>query len=189
MALVERQLGHMNRIVEDALDTSYIGYRPAALRCHRLDLQDAVLAAVEAARALVPANTHTLSLSMPAQAIAVWADPTQLAQALNNVLANALKFGRVPVKVAVEVERRSAQALVRITDNGIGMSPATLARLAAVFGRGDAAGAGLPAGGLGVGLWSACRVVEAHGGSMHADSPGPDLGSTITIALPVQELH
>ena len=191
MALVERQLGHMNRIVEDALDTSYIGYRPAALRCHRLDLQDAVLAAVEAARALVPANTHTLSLSMPAQAIAVWADPTQLAQALNNVLANALKFGRVPVKVAVEVERRSAQALVRITDNGIGMSPATLARLSAVFGRGggDATGAGLPAGGLGVGLWSACRVVEAHGGSMHADSPGPDLGSTITIALPVQELH
>ena len=190
MALVERQLGHMNRIVEDALDISYIGYRPAALRCHRLELQDAVLAAVEAARALVPANTHTLSLSMPAQAIAVWVDPTQLAQALNNVLANALKFGRVPVKVAVEVERRGAQALVRITDNGIGMSPATLARLSAVFGRGgDATCAGLPAGGLGVGLWSACRVVEAHGGSMQADSPGPDLGSTITISLPVQELH
>ena len=188
LALVERQFGHMNRIVEDALDTSYIAYRPPALQCRRLPLQDAVLAAVEAARALVPAQTHMLSLFMPAEAIAVWADPTRLAQALNNVLANALKYARAPVKVSVEVECRGAQALVRIADNGIGMSPATLAWLAALFARdGDAATP--PAGGLGVGLWSACRVVEAHGGKMHADSAGPDLGSTITITLPVQQLH
>ena len=186
LALVERQFGHMHRIVEDALDTSYIAYRPAALQCHRLHLQDAVLAAVEAARALVPAQTHTLSLSMPAEAIAVWADPTRLAQALNNVLANALKYARAPVRVSIVVERRGAQALVRIADNGIGMSPGTLAHLAGLFGRD---GGATPAGGLGVGLWIAGRVIEAHGGKMDADSAGPDLGSTITIALPVQELH
>ena len=187
LALVERQFGHMNRVVEDALDTSYIVYRPSALQCHRLPLQDAVLAAVEAACALVPAQTHTLSLSMPTEVISVWADSTRLAQALNNVLANALKYARAPVQVSVEVECRGAQALVRIADNGIGMSPASLAHLAALFAR--AGGATPPAGALGVGLWIACRVVEAHGGKMHADSAGPDLGSTITITLPVQQLH
>lgn len=186
LALVERQFGHMNRIVEDALDTSYIADGPAVLQCHRLSLQDAVLAAVEAARALVPAQTHTLSLSMPTEAIAVWADSTRLAQALNNVLANALKYARAPVKVSVEVECRGAEALVRIADNGIGMSPATLACLAALFAR--SGGATPPAGALGVGLWVACRVIEAHGGKLDADSAGPDLGSTITITLPVRQL-
>jgi PAS domain S-box-containing protein len=187
LALVERQFGYMNRIVEDALDTSYIADRPAALRCHRLSLQDAVLAVVEAARTLVPVQTHALSLSMPPEAIAIWADPIRLAQALSNVLANALKYAWAPVRVSVAVERRGAQALVRVADNGIGMSRTTLAHLSAMLGR---AGSGAPpAGGLGVGLWIASRVVEAHGGKMEADSAGPDLGSTITITLPVQELH
>jgi len=190
LALIDRQCGHMNRLVEDALDTSIISYRPAALQCYHLDLQDAVLAAVEAARALMPAKSHTLSLSMTAQPIPVWVDPGRVAQALNNVLGNALKYSSASgrVEVAVVVERQDGQALVRITDNGIGMSPRTLAHLSALFGS-DGDSAPPPAGALGVGLWVARRWIGAHGGSMQANSPGPDLGSTITITLPVHAVH
>ena len=188
LALVERQFGHINRLIEDVVDTSYICHGQAVMRRDRLVLQEAVLAAVDTARALVSARTHRVSLSMPPQPIPVYADPTRLAQALNNVFANAIKYSRAPVEIVVEVEMRGAQALVRIGDNGIGMSPRTLARLFDLFARTDEAEV-LPAGGLGVGLWITRQLVEAHGGSIRADSRGPDLGSTFTITLPVLEVH
>ena len=185
VALMERQFGHMNRLIEDVLDTSYICYGQAQLQRHRLVLQDAVLAAVDAARALVSAKTHQLSVAMPRAPIVLSADPTRLAQAFNGVLANAIKYSRAPARILVEVELRGAQALVRVTDNGIGMSPRTLARLFELFTRVDDKGAPVPGGGLGVGLWIARQLVEAHGGRIAADSGGPDLGSTFTITLPV----
>ena len=185
VALMERQFGHMNRLIEDVLDTSYICYGQAKLMRHRLVLQDAVLAAVDAARALVSAKTHQLSVAMPREPILLSADPTRLAQAFNGVLANAIKYSRAPARILVEVELRGPQALVRVTDNGIGMSPRTLARLFELFTRVGAGGAPVPGGGLGVGLWIARQLVEAHGGRIAADSRGPDLGSTFTITLPV----
>jgi PAS domain S-box-containing protein len=186
VALMERQFGHMNRLIEDVLDTSYICYGQAQLKRHRLVLQDAVLAAVDAARALVSARTHQLSVAMPREPIMLSADPTRLAQAFNGVLANAIKYSRAPARILVEVELHGTQALVRVTDNGIGMSPRTLARLFELFTRVDDKGAPVPGGGLGVGLWIARQLVEAHGGRIAADSRGPDLGSTFTITLPVE---
>jgi len=185
VALMERQFGHMNRLIEDVLDTSYICYGQARLMRHRLVLQEAVLAAVDAARALVSAKTHQLSVAMPREPILLSADPTRLAQAFNSVLANAVKYSRAPAKILVEVELQGTHALVRVTDNGIGMSPRTLARLFELFTRVDDKGAPVPGGGLGVGLWVARQLVEAHGGRIAADSRGPDLGSTFTITLPV----
>ena len=189
LALVERQFGHINRLIEDVLDTSYVCHGRAPLQRHRIILQEAVLAAVEAARALVSARTHTLSLSMPPDAIPVYADPTRLAQAFGNVFANAIKYSRAPVKIGVQVERQDAQVLVRISDNGIGMSSRTLARLLDLFARSGSEAEAMPAGGLGVGLWITRQLVEAHGGSIRADSGGPDQGSTFTIVLPVHQVH
>ena len=167
----------MTRLLEDVLDTSYAYYGQAAVQPQALDLRDAVLAAVEGARALVSEKTHTLLLSMPPQPIPVLADPTRLAQAFNNVIANAIKYSRAPVRIAVDVERRDTQALVRVTDNGIGMSPRTLARLFELFTRAEGDGEVLPAGGLGVGLWITRQLVEAHGGTIGAcllyTSPSP----------------
>lgn len=187
VALMERQFGHMTRLLEDVLDTSYIYYGHAAVRPQALDLKDAVLAAVEGARALVSARTHTLLVSMPPQPVPVLADPTRLAQAFNNVLANAIKYSRAPVRIAVDVELRGTQALVRVTDNGIGMSSRTLARLFELFTRAEGDGEVLPAGGLGVGLWITRQLVEAHGGTIGADSGGADQGSTFTIMLPLAD--
>jgi len=189
LALVERQFGHINRLIEDVLDTSYICHGRARLQRHRIVLQEAVLAAVEAARALVSSKTHSLSLSMPPEPIPVYADPTRLAQAFGNVFANAIKYSRVPARIVVEVEKQDAQVLVRISDNGIGMSPRTLARLFDLFARKGSELEALPAGGLGVGLWITRQLVEAHGGSIRAASDGPDRGSTFTIALPVHQVH
>lgn len=187
IALMERQFGHISRLLEDVLDTSYICYGKAELQCHRLDLRDAVLAAADAARSTVSAKTHTLTVDLPTRPVMVWADPTRLAQAFNNVLANAIKYSRAPVHILVDVERRDGHVLVRVTDNGIGMSARTLARLFELFTRADSHGEVLPAGGLGVGLWITRQLVEAHGGRIGADSCGADLGSTITITLPVDD--
>jgi len=194
VGLVEQQFGHMGRLIEDVLDASYISYGQLALRCQRLALAGALAAAVDAARTLADAKGLALTLTMPQAAPDggpyVHADPTRLAQAIGNVIANAIKYTPAPGAVRVELEYAGERAIVRTLDTGIGMSAATTSRLFELFARGeDGAGHGTgyagPVGGLGVGMWVTRQLVEAHGGAITAASDGPGAGSVFTIALPL----
>lgn len=187
LALVERQFGHMSRLIEDVLDISQVSRGQLALRRERVVLQDAVASAVEAARTVAERKGLALELSMAPLPLMVDADPVRLAQALGNVIVNSLKYTPAPGAVRVEVGSEEAQATVCIADTGVGMSDATLERLFGLFVRGDEIGlAAAAADGLGIGMWVTRQLLEAHGGSIRAASAGQGRGSAFTITLPLQ---
>lgn len=187
LALVERQFGHMSRLIEDVLDISQISRGQLALRRERVVLQDAVASAVEAARTVADRKGLALELSMAPVPLVVDADPVRLAQALGNVIVNSLKYTPAPGAVRVEVATEEAHATVCIADTGVGMSDATLERLFGLFVRGDEIGlAAAAADGLGIGMWVTRQLLEAHGGSIRAASAGQGRGSAFTITLPLQ---
>lgn len=183
--LVERQFGHMGRLIEDLLDTSQLCRGQLSLRRERLSLRDLVEAAVDAARGLADSKGLALEVGLPDAALQVDADPTRLAQALGNVIANAIKYTPAPGTVGIEAGEDAGWAWLRVADTGLGMSAVTLERLFDLFVRGSDIEAAGAVGGLGVGLWVTRQLVEAHGGTIEASSEGPGRGSVFLIRLPL----
>ena len=186
--LMEQQFAHMGRLIEDVLDASYICHGDMALRLQRLSLQDVVQAAAEAAREAVAAKGLELAVCCTEEPCILDGDPTRLAQAVSNVIANAIKYSPAPGMIRVGLERRGPRALVTVADDGIGMSLETRERLFELFVRGrENEIARSEASGLGVGMWVTRQLVQAHGGSIHAGSDGLGKGSTFTIELPLAQ--
>jgi signal transduction histidine kinase len=184
--LMERQAGHMGRLIEDVLDASYICHGHMSLRLERLSLPELVGAAVEAAQPAAQERRQRLVLDADAGPMAVEADPTRLAQAVANLISNAIKYSPHPGTVRIAVRREGGAVAVSVMDEGIGMSADTRQRLFELFVRGrDPAVASSGATGLGIGLWVAHRLVESHGGSICAASEGVGKGSRFTITLPL----
>ncbi len=182
-AMMERQLGHLIRLVDDLLDISRVTSDKIRLRLEDTDLRAAVEAAIETSRPLVETGGHVLTARLPAEPVWIHADPTRVTQVISNLLTNAAKYtpdgGRIDVSVAVEGD----QAMTRVTDTGIGI-PADM--LPKVFDLFTQVGKHLERsqGGLGIGLSLVKRLVEMHGGTVTAESNGPGRGSTFTVRLP-----
>jgi len=185
-AMMERQLGHLVRMVDDLLDISRITLGKIRLVESRVDLDRVVTSAVETTKALLEAAGVELVLDVAAGPLVVHGDPTRLAQVIANLLSNAAKYTPRGGRVTVAVAPRGDQVTVTVTDTGVGIPPD---KLAAVFEMFVQLGQSLDRanGGLGIGLTFSRRLIELHGGTLEAHSEGDHRGSTFVVRLPLLE--
>jgi PAS domain S-box-containing protein len=176
------EVDRLERLVTDLLDVSRIQQGRLELRPEPTDLAElarAVLARSEGAAERL--STHRLTLDAPAPVAGVW-DPSRLDQVLTNLLSNAMKYSPEGGEIHVRVTREAGQAVIEITDQGIGISPEEQARLFQPFARGDAAR--MTIGGTGLGLFISQQITARHGGDITVEST-PGAGSRFTVRLPV----
>jgi signal transduction histidine kinase len=182
--VLERQLHHLTRLVNDLLDVARITGGKIQLHKARLDLARLVRTAAEDHRPLLEGKRLALALEMPPLPLWVEGDDTRLAQVMDNLLQNAAKFtppgGRVTVQAAADGDR----AAVYVCDTGMGIEPALLPQVFDSFTQADRSLDRSP-GGLGLGLSLVRGLVELHGGGVEAQSKGPGRGSRFSFRLPL----
>ena len=183
--VINRQVAHLSRLVDDLLDVARISEGKLILRRQETLLQAALDAAVETARPLIEARGHQIALHVPPQHIILDADPVRLAQAIGNLLHNAAKFTNRDGLLRVDVTLPAAGRVhIAISDSGIGITSYNLPRIFNMFAQGAAAH-DRAHDGLGIGLSLVATLARLHGGELTATSPGIDLGSTFTLDLPL----
>jgi PAS domain S-box-containing protein len=183
-AMMERQLQHLVRLVDDLLDVSRISRGKLHLRKERIELAAVAGHALEMCDALVKQHHHELTVTLPDEPVYVDADRTRLAQALGNLLNNAVKYSDPGSRIRLIVERKGDEAVIRVKDNGVGIPAAMLPRVFDLFTQVDRS-LEKSQGGLGVGLTIVKRLVEMHGGTVEAHSEGHGRGSEFVIRLPI----
>ncbi len=192
--IARRQMKHMALLVDNLLDISRIERGKLSLRLARLDLVELVRDLAEAERARIEAADLAFSVVLPDEPLWVDGDPTRLTQVVLNLLSNAAKFtdpgGRVEIRVAAApegpagpAEPAGETALVSVRDTGAGLAPDELERIFEPFAQTPDAVA-RAAGGLGLGLPIVKGLVEAHGGTIRAESAGRGRGAELTVRLP-----
>jgi PAS domain S-box-containing protein len=181
--MMDRQLGHMVRLIEDLLDISRISRNKMELRRSRVHLADVIHAAIETARPQLDAAGHHLELTLPAEPVVLDADLTRLAQVFSNLLTNSAKYTEPGGRIRLTAELRDGAIAVAVHDDGIGIPTAALPTLFDMFSQVDRS-IERSRGGLGIGLALVKGLVEMHGGTVTAESPGPGHGSTFTVLLP-----
>jgi len=181
--IIDRQVQHMARLLEDLLDVSRISRSKLELRPEVLDLAGVIEAAVETSRPLIEAANHELTVDVPRGALWVNADPVRLAQVFANLLNNAAKYTRDGGRITIAGHLESSHVVVAVRDNGIGIAPEMLPRVFDMFAQAEPA-VGRAQGGLGIGLSLVKGLVDLHGGTVRADSPGPQQGSAFIVSLP-----
>jgi PAS domain S-box-containing protein len=184
LEMMERQLRHMVRLIDDLLDLSRISRGKIALQKAQVELADIVRQAVETSRPLIAQSGHRLTIGLPAESVFVEADTTRLAQAFANLLNNAAKYTETGGCIALTVERQDREAVVRVKDSGVGIPPLMLSRVFDIFTQVDRS-LEKSQGGLGIGLSLVKRLVEMHGGTVEAHSEGVGQGSEFIIRLPI----
>jgi PAS domain S-box-containing protein len=182
--VIDRQLRHTVRLVDDLLDVSRITRGRLELRRERVELAAIIEQALETSRPHIERARHQLVVSLPRQPVSLSADPVRLAQVFANLLNNASKYTERGGRITLTAEREDSDVVVRVRDTGIGISAAHLPRLFEMFSQVDSA-LDRSQGGLGIGLSLARGLVELHGGSISAHSDGPGQGSEFTVRLPV----
>ncbi len=182
--MVERQLAHMVRLIDDLLDVSRVSRGRLELRRQRVTVRAVLDAALEASRPLAEAARHELVVRLPDEPLTLDADPVRLAQVVSNLLNNATKYTSPGGRITVTAERAGAEAVVRVADTGAGIEAEQLSEVFEMFNQ---VGKTLDRsqGGLGIGLALVRRLVEMHGGTVAAESPGVGQGSTFTVRLPL----
>ena len=184
-AIIDRQMNHMVRLVDDLLDVSRISRGRLELRRERHELHALVSQAIESARPSIDRMEHGLAVAMPAERLLVDADGVRIVQAIVNLLTNAAKYTPHGGSIRLEVAPGDrGWAAVHVVDNGIGMSPEQISRAFDMFWQ--AKGNIESQGGLGIGLSLARSIVEMHGGSLNARSDGPGLGTEFAMRLPIK---
>ena len=181
--MMDRQLEHMVRLIDDLLDISRIGQNKIELKRARVPLAAVINSAVETARPVIEAEGHELNISLPSEPLFLDADLTRLAQVFSNLLSNSAKYTRPGGKIWLTVERKGEDAIVAVRDNGIGIPTDALQRVFEMFCQIDRS-IERATGGLGIGLALVKGLVEMHGGTVVADSEGLGRGSTFTVRLP-----
>ena len=184
--LLERQLKQLVRLIDDLLDVSRITQGRLELRREKLDLAIALRMAVETSRPLIESRQHTLHVTAPAASYFVDADATRIAQVFSNLLNNSAKYSPAGSSITVRVTREGAHSVTTISDNGVGIPHAMLARVFEMFERVDREPEAAQDG-LGIGLTLVRRLVELHGGTVTAQSEGLNRGSTFVVRLPLWE--
>jgi PAS domain S-box-containing protein len=186
--MMERQLGHMVRLIDDLLDISRISQNKMELRRSRVLLTDVVRSAVETARPAIEAAGHELIISLPPEPVHLDADLTRLAQVFSNLLTNSAKYTERGGRIWLAAERRGGEVIVSVRDTGIGIPGAALPRIFDMFSQ---VGRSIEraTGGLGIGLALVKGLVEMHDGTVTAASEGQGKGTTFTVKLPALGDH
>ncbi len=181
--MMDRQLGHMVRLIDDLLDISRINLNRLELRRERIALAEVMHSAVETARPLLDAAQHTLEVSLPAEPVDLHADLTRLAQVFGNLLTNSSKYTDPGGRIRLTARCEPVEVVVTVEDSGIGIPPTALPTIFDMFSQVDRS-MERARGGLGIGLALVKGLIEMHGGTITAASPGPRQGSTFTVRLP-----
>jgi PAS domain S-box-containing protein len=184
LEMIERQVEHMVRLVDDLLDVSRITRGKIELRRERVDLAAVAVRAVEGSRPLIDARRHRLEMRLPDGPLPVDGDPMRLAQVVWNLLNNAAKYTPEGGRIALTVEAAGGEAVVRVRDTGMGIPADMLARVFDLFTQVDRT-LDRAEGGLGIGLTLVRRLTEMHGGTVAAHSAGPGQGSEFVVRLPL----
>jgi signal transduction histidine kinase len=181
--MMERQVQHMTRMVDDLLDVSRITRGKIELRKEVVDLASVVGRTVEATRPLFEDRRHELAVDLPPKTLRLEADPTRLEQVLANLLNNAAKYTDQGGHIRLSARQEGGELVLRVRDTGVGIAPDMLARIFEPFMQADRV-LHQSQGGLGIGLTLVRRLVEMHGGSVTAYSEGPGKGSEFVLRLP-----
>lgn len=184
MAVIDRQVTHMTRLVSDLLDVSRISRGKIQIVRRHLDLTELVRGVLEDHRAVFVARRIALGERLPSWPLWVHGDAARLAQVVGNVLHNAAKFTPEAGRVDVELSGEGRWAVVRVTDTGVGIPAEMLARIFEPYTQVEQA-LDRPAGGLGLGLALVKDLVARHGGEVSAASRGPGEGAEITVRVPL----
>jgi signal transduction histidine kinase len=182
--IIQRQVHYIGRLVDDLLDVARFQTGKLELRKELVHLDKLVEEAVSAAMPAAETRGHQLSVGGNGTPI-VHGDPVRLVQILSNLLSNAIKYTPPNGRIAVEYGVEAGQAFARVVDNGRGISAAVLPKVFEMFVQERVAESG--AGGLGLGLGLARRLVELHGGDLHASSAGEGKGATFELRLPLAD--
>jgi PAS domain S-box-containing protein len=182
--MMDRQLGHMVRLIDDLLDISRINQNKMELRRSRVLLADVISSAVETARPLIDAAGQELTVALPPEPVFLDADLTRLAQVFSNLLTNSAKYTERGGRIWLSAELQEGDVVVAVRDTGIGIPADALSSIFDMFSQ---VGRTIErsTGGLGIGLALVRGLVEMHDGVVVAASDGPGKGSTFTVKLPV----
>jgi signal transduction histidine kinase/DNA-binding response OmpR family regulator len=181
--IVERQVSHLTRLVDDLLDVSRITRGKVELKTRAVELSETVARAIEIASPIVEQRRHHLVLEVAPQGLTVNADPVRLAQVVANLLTNAAKYTDGNGTIAVTGARQDEQVVLRVRDNGIGMTAAMLPKVFDLFTQ-EWQASDRSHGGLGLGLSIVRSLVALHGGTVEAHSAGLGQGSEFVVRLP-----
>jgi PAS domain S-box-containing protein len=182
--IMERQLSHMVRLLNDLMDMSRVSRGAISLQKEDLHLSTALVQAVETAMPLIGSAGHELLTYHDPHPIVVHADPTRLVQIFSNLLNNAAKYTPPGGTITLSYSLEGTFARISVSDTGIGIEPAKLSKVFEMFTQMEPA-TSMQHGGLGIGLSVAKRLVEMHGGRIDAYSEGKGKGSTFTVYLPI----
>ncbi|HLW64961.1 MAG TPA: PAS domain S-box protein, partial [Gemmataceae bacterium] len=182
--MMERQVHHLVRLVDDLLDVSRVMRGKIELRKERLELATVIGRAVETVQPFIDSQGHQLRLHLPAESLPIDADPLRLAQVVGNLLANAAKYTEANGRITVTAARDGSSAVLRVRDNGIGIAPQMLPRIFELFMQVEPK-AMRSQGGLGIGLTLVKNLVEMHHGTVEAHSAGLGQGSEFVVRLPL----
>ena len=182
-AIIERQVHHVRRLVDDLLDVSRITQGHIELRRERVELSSVVAKAMEMTTPLIARKQHVVVTDVEPAGLAIDGDPTRLQQVVMNLVNNAAKYTDPGGRIAVTARRAGAEVLLKVVDSGIGIEPPMLTRIFELFvqeheavERGE--------GGLGLGLSIVRNLVELHGGRVSVASPGRNQGTEFIVYLP-----
>ena len=181
--IARRQIGHMARLLDDLLDVSRFTRGKVHLRKVPVDLTTILRQAVETSRPLIEKSGHEFLTSFPAETVWLDGDPTRLAQIVANLLNNAAKYTDRGGRIALVADREGDEAVVRVRDNGIGLSAEMLPRVFDLFAQADRS-LDRSQGGLGIGLTLVRSLVQLHDGNVSVESRGPGQGSEFIVRLP-----
>jgi PAS domain S-box-containing protein len=182
--MIERQVGHLTRLVDELLEVSRITTGTMRLQQEAIDLRGVVDRALEAVRPATSQRQLDISVELPSEPVWVHADPTRMEQVAVNLLTNAGKYSSERGRIWVSLKQAGDQAFLRVRDAGIGIAPELLPRVFELFTQAEKS-LDRSEGGLGVGLAVVQKVVEMHGGSVDAFSAGLGHGSEFVVRLPL----
>jgi signal transduction histidine kinase/ActR/RegA family two-component response regulator len=184
-AVMERQISHLVRLVDDLLEVSRITRGVIDLQKETLDLASIVRSAIDTSRPALDAARHELKVDLPSEPIAVTGDAVRLTQVFANLLTNAAKYTNAGGHVWLAVRKEGERAIVSVRDDGIGIAPAQLASVFDMFTQVDRSSR-RSQGGLGIGLTLVRSLVTIHGGRVEARSAGLGAGSEFIVDLPIR---
>jgi signal transduction histidine kinase len=184
--VMDRQLSHLVRLVDDLLDVSRVRQGKIELRREQIALSDILKTAVEASNPLITAGRHELLLDLPDAPVWLDADLTRLSQVVSNLLNNAAKYTPEGGKIVLLARRDRDEVLITVSDNGVGIPSAMLPQVFDLFTQ-VRDNLHRSHGGLGIGLALVKQLVEMHDGAIAAESAGPGKGSAFRLRLPVAE--
>lgn len=182
--IMQRQMAHVVRLIDDLLDVARISSGKLELAPETASVREIVDAAIELSRGEIERGGHRFHAELPPEPLFLHVDRVRLTEVVSNLLHNAAKYTPAGGAIALEVLREQDEAVIRVTDNGVGIAPDNMPQVFTMFAQAEDARA-QRRGGLGVGLALARRIVELHGGEIGVSSGGPGKGSTFSVRLPV----